>query len=138
MNDKRAFSREVITPVRVRYADTDQMGVVYYANYLVWFEVGRTEWLRAQGSSYADIERDGFVFPVIEARCEYRMSLRYDDEVDIRTRARLVTAVRVEFHYSIVRRRDSVVAAEGFTGHAVTDTAGRPRRLPAVIRRLFP
>jgi acyl-CoA thioester hydrolase len=138
MNDKRHFSPEVITPVRVRYADTDQMGVVYYANYLAWFEVGRTEWLRAQGASYADMERDGFVFPVIEARCEYRVSLRYDDEVDIRTRALLVTPVRVEFRYSIVRHRDSVVAAEGFTVHAVTDTTGRPKRLPPTIRRLFP
>jgi acyl-CoA thioester hydrolase len=138
MNDKRPFSPEVITPVRVRYADTDQMGVVYYANYLVWFEVGRTEWLRAQGTSYADMERDGFVFPVIEARCEYRMPLRYDDEVDIRTRALLVTPVRVEFRYSIVRHRDSVVAAEGFTVHAATDATGRPKRLPATIRRLFP
>ena len=138
MTKPRPLSFDVTTPVRVRYADTDQMGVVYYANYLVWFEIGRTEWLRAQGTTYAAIERDGFVLPVIEARCQYRMSLRYDDEVGIRTRAALVTPVRVEFHYTIVRSPDGAVAADGLTVHAVTDKTGRPRRLPAAIRSLFP
>ncbi len=138
MRKQRPFSHEVITPVRVRYADTDRMGVVYYANYLAWFEVGRTEWLRAQGTSYAAIECDGFILPVVEARCKYRKPLRYDDEVDVGTRALLVTPVRVEFHYRIVRPSDGAVAAEGFTVHAVTDTAGRPKRLPPAIRSLFP
>jgi acyl-CoA thioester hydrolase len=129
---------EVTTIVRVRYADTDQMGVVYYANYLVWFEVGRTEWLRAQGVSYRDIEAGGVVLPVIEARCEYRMPMQYDDEVEIRTRGVLLTPVRVEFRYTIARRSDGAVAAEGMTVHAATDHTGRPKRLPASIRSLFP
>ena len=73
------------TRVRVRYADTDQMGVVYYANYLVWFEVGRTEWLRDAGWNYRDMEEAGISLPVIEAHCEYRQSARYDDEIEIRT-----------------------------------------------------
>src|SRR5262245_28192662 len=73
------------TQVRVRYADTDQMGVVYYANYLVWFEVARTEWLREGGWSYREMEADGISLPVIEAHCEYRQPARYDDEIEIRT-----------------------------------------------------
>ena len=79
------------TRVRVRYADTDRMGVVYYANYLVWFEVGRTEWLRETGWSYREMESEGVALPVIEARCEYRQPARYDDEVEIATRATLLT-----------------------------------------------
>jgi acyl-CoA thioester hydrolase len=128
---------EVVSSARVRYADTDKMGVAYYANYLVWFEVGRTEWIRASGSSYRDIEAAGFLLPVIEALCQYRQPLRYDDELEIRTRGRLVTPVRVEFHYEIVRRADLAVAAVGHTTHASTDVEGRPRRLSAPLRSLF-
>jgi len=130
-------AREVTTTVRVRYAETDKMGVVYYANYLVWFEVGRCEWLRAQGTSYHEIEQDGIVLPVIDAHCEYRTPLRYDDEVDIRTRAALLSAVRVEFQYAVVRSWDGSVAATGRTVHAATDAGGRPRRLPPAVRSLF-
>src|SRR6185295_137972 len=90
------------TRVRVRYAETDRMGVVYYANYLVWFEVGRTEWLRQSGWSYREMEEDGVGLPVIEAHCEYRQPVRYDAEVDIRARATLLSPVRVRFDYEIV------------------------------------
>jgi len=128
---------EVVSSARVRYADTDRMGVAYYANYLVWFEVGRAEWMRASGSSYRDTEAAGVLLPVIEAHCEYRQPLRYDDELEIRTRGHLVTPVRVQFHYEIVRRADLVVAAVGHTTHASTDIEGRPRRLPASLRSLF-
>jgi len=137
MMHSQPHADEVTTPVRVRYADTDKMGVVYYANYLVWFEVGRTEWLRAHGTNYCDVEAAGVVLPVIEAHCEYRQPVRYDEEVDIRTRACLRSPVRVEFRYAIVRRRDGAVAAEGRTVHAATDGHGRPRRLPASVRSLF-
>jgi len=128
---------EVVSSARVRYADTDRMGVAYYANYLVWFEVGRAEWMRASGSSYRDVEAAGFLLPVIEAHCEYRQPLRYDDEFEIRTRGRLVTPVRLEFHYQIVRRADLAVAAVGHTTHASTNVEGRPRRLSAPLTRLF-
>src|SRR5215208_5900285 len=97
--------------VRVRYAETDKMGVVYYANYLIWFEVGRTEWLRASGWTYREMERDGVALPVIEARCEYRHPTRYDDELEIRTRATRLTAVRVRFDYEVVRAGESRPAA---------------------------
>jgi acyl-CoA thioester hydrolase len=80
--------------VRVRYADTDQMGVTYHANYLVWFEVGRTDWLRGSGWTYRDMEEAGVSLPVIEVFCQYRQPARYDDEIEIRTRATLLTPVR--------------------------------------------
>ena len=86
------------------------MGIVYYANYLVWFEVGRTDWLRQTGWTYRDMERDGISLPVIEAHCEYRHPSRYDDEIAISTRATLVTAVRIRFDYQVTRNVDETIA----------------------------
>ena len=123
--------------VRVRYAETDQMGVVYYANYLVWFEIGRTEWLRETGWTYRAMEADGLSLPVIEARCEYRAGARYDDELEIRTTGRLVSPVRLAFDYEVVRRDDGVVVAAGQTTHATLNRAGRPVRLPARVKELL-
>jgi acyl-CoA thioester hydrolase len=125
------------TRLRVRYADTDQMGVVYYANYLVWFEVGRTEWLRQTGWSYREMEQDGVALPVIEAHCDYRQPLRYDDEVEIATKAMLVTPVRIRFEYEVRRAADGTVAASGCTIHTAIDVAGKPCRFPARVRELF-
>ena len=125
------------TRLRVRYADTDQMGVVYYANYLVWFEVGRTEWLRQTGWSYRQMEEDGVALPVIEAHCEYRQPLRYDDDVDIATRATLMTPIRIRFDYEVRRAADGMVAASGHTIHAGIDRAGKPCRLPDRVRNLL-
>jgi acyl-CoA thioester hydrolase len=122
--------------VRVRYAETDRMGVVYYANYLVWFEVGRTEWLRQSGWSYREMEADGVGLPVIEAHCEYRQPVRYDDQVDIRTRASLLSPVRVRFDYEIVLG-ESAVAAAGHTVHAALDASGKPCRLPERVRAIL-
>jgi acyl-CoA thioester hydrolase len=122
---------------RVRYAETDRMGVAYYANYLVWFEIGRAEWLRAHGFSYRGIEDAGVILPVIEAHCEYRQSLHYDDDLRIETRGTLLSAVRLQFHYDIVRAEDGVVAAAGHTIHASVNRTGRPCRLPDTLRRLF-
>ena len=130
---------ERVTTVRVRYAETDRMGVVYYANYLVWFEVGRTEWLRESGWSYREMEREGISLPVVEARCEYRKPARYDDEIEIRTRPVMLTPVRVRFDYVAVRRGDTEPAAIGHTVHAAVDPNGRPCRLPArVVEALHP
>ena len=124
-------------PLRVRYAETDQMGFAYYANYLAWFEVGRCEWLRSLGWSYRDLEaRDAIMLPVIEAHCEYRQPARYDDELEIRTWAALRSPVRLEFHYEVVRRADETLAARGRTVHAAIDANGRPCRLPDTIRDL--
>lgn len=125
------------TTVRVRYAETDQMGVAYYANYFVWFEVGRCELLRSFGSTYRDMEADGISLPVIEAHCEYRESGRYDDELEIRVAGRLLSPARVQFDYEVVRRDDAVVLAAGHTIHAAVNRTGRPCRLPDRVRGLF-
>jgi acyl-CoA thioester hydrolase len=130
-------ARESAARVRVRYAETDKMGVVYYANYLVWFEVGRCEWLRSTGYSYSELEADGTVLPVIEAHCEYRRPLRYDDDVEIRARATLLSPARVRFDYDIVPIGAREPSASGWTEHCGIDPEGRPRRLPPVLRRLF-
>jgi acyl-CoA thioester hydrolase len=131
--DGAAFRR---TTVRVRYADTDQMGVDYYANYLRWFEVGRTEWLRAGGWSYREMEEIGLSLPVLEARCHYRKPARYDDEVAIDARGSLASPVRLRFDYQIRRAADGTLLAEGHTVHAAVDGTGRPRRLPERVREL--
>jgi acyl-CoA thioester hydrolase len=121
----------------VRYAETDQMGVVYYANYLVWFEVARTDLLRTLGWTYREMEATGVYLPVIEAHCEYRLAARYDDDLTIRTEGRLASRVRVEFSYEIVLQTSSQLAAVGRTVHAATDAGGRPRRLPERVVEAF-
>ena len=123
--------------VRVRYAETDQMGIVYYANYFVWFEVGRTDWLRGSGWSYRDMEVDGFSLPVIDARCTYHESARYDDMIEVRTTGALASPVRIQFLYEVVRAADGASLATGMTMHAALDRNGRPRRLPDRVRTLF-
>ena len=122
---------------RVRYAETDKMGVVYYANYLVWFEVGRADLLRSLGWTYREMELDGVSLPVIEAHCDYHRPARYDDEIEVRTEGRLLSPVRMEFHYQVVRKNDDVVSATGRTVHAALDPSGRPCRLPARVREAF-
>jgi len=122
--------------VRVRYAETDQMGVVYYANYFVWFEVGRCELLRSTGSSYRDLESAGFMLPVIEAHCEYRSPARYDDELQVKVWGKLLSPARVEFSYEVSRPSDSTINATGRTVHAAIRD-GKPCRLPDYVRSLF-
>ena len=112
------------------------MGVVYYANYLVWFEVGRTEWLRETGWSYREMEQDGIALPVIEAHCDYRQPARYDDDLEIRTSASLLTPVRVRFDYDVMRGGDSITAS-GYTVHATLDARGKPCRLPLRVAEML-
>jgi acyl-CoA thioester hydrolase len=138
VDGRRAAAAESRSRIRVRYAETDQMGVVYYANYLVWFEVGRTDWLRDHGWSYREMEADGFSLPVIDAQCTYHESAHYDDDLDVRTSGSLVSPVRVQFTYEVLRVADSAVLATGLTVHATLDRNGRPRRLPERIRGLLP
>ena len=126
-----------VSTLRVRYAETDKMGVVYYANYLVWFEVGRADLLRSLGWSYREMERAGVSLPVIEARCTYQRPARYDDEIEVRTRGRILSPVRMEFEYEVVRVEDQIVAATGTTVHAALDERGRPCRLPQRVREVF-
>ena len=113
------------------------MGVVYYANYLVWFEVARADWLRSLGWTYRGMEESGILLPVIEAHCEYRAPARYDDEVEIRTSGRLLSPVRVEFSYEVRVGPDAPLTAAGRTTHAAMGRDGRPRRLPEQILEVF-
>jgi acyl-CoA thioester hydrolase len=114
------------------------MGVVYHANYFVWFEVGRCELLRSAGSSYRDLEaHEGVQLPVIEAHCEYRQPGRYDDELEVRVTGSLPSPARLAFDYRVVRPSDGATLATGRTVHAATNGNGRPCRLPLRIRQLF-
>ncbi len=133
-----AASLSTTSTVRVRYAETDKMGVVYYANYLIWFEIGRTDWLRHTGWDYRAMEEEaGIQLPVIEAHCQYRQGARYDDEIEIRTRATKLSPVRVQFDYEVARRADNAVLATGYTVHAAIDRRGRPMRMPDRVKDLF-
>jgi acyl-CoA thioester hydrolase len=115
--------------LRVIYGDTDQMGVVYYANYLRWFEAGRTEFLRAKGISYSDFEaREKLVLPVAEAGVNYLQPARYDDLVAVETSLTLARRASARFEYAVKRGED--LLATGFTVHACVDGKGRIRRLP--------
>ncbi len=113
------------------------MGVAYYANYFVWFEVGRCELLRSLGRTYRDLEDDGILLPLIEAQCEFRDSARYDDDLQIATTGSLVSPVRVQFQYEVSRRADGTPLAVGRTVHAAVNAAGQPRRLPEEIQAVL-
>jgi acyl-CoA thioester hydrolase len=119
------------TLLRVRYSETDKMGIVYYANYLIWFEIGRTEFCRARGFSYRDMEENDDAFLVVaESYCRYKAPAYYDDEVLIRTHITELRRRSLRFGYEIVRVSDGQTIAEGETGHVVTDATGRVRSFP--------
>ncbi len=126
----------VTTQVRVRYAETDQMGVVYYANYLVWFELGRVEVLRTVGLSYKTLETEhGCILPVIEVRCRYCAPARYDDEILIETRPALLRGTVLKFTYEVYRKpaqegEERELLAEGETVHVVCDEHFQRKPLP--------
>jgi len=126
----------VTTEVRVRYAETDQMGIVYYANYLVWFEPGRVECLRALGLAYSVLEKDhGCILPVIESHCRYRAPARYDDEIIIETWPSMVRSSVIKFDYRIYRKphgegKERQLLSEGHTVHVVCDDQMNRKSLP--------
>jgi acyl-CoA thioester hydrolase len=119
------------TRLRVRYAETDQMGVVYHSNHLIWFEVGRVELMRQMGFSYRDLEReDGRFIAVAEVQCRYRAPVFYDEEVVVRTRLKAVREKVVVFSYELVRAESRTLLAEGETTHIVTDANMKVTTLP--------
>jgi len=114
---------------RVRYAETDQMGMVYYANYLIWMEVGRSDFCRECGFSYRDLEREEKAYlTVAEATCRYLAPARYDDEILVETELARLKSRIVEFNYRIKSR--ATLLAEGRTVHVVIGTDGKPRTMP--------
>jgi acyl-CoA thioester hydrolase len=119
------------TRLRVRYAETDQMGVVYHSNHLIWFEVGRVELMREMGFSYRDMEReDGRFIAVAEVQCRYRAPAYYDEEIVVRTRLKAVRKSVIVFSYELVRAEKRTLLAEGETTHIVTDATMKVAALP--------
>jgi acyl-CoA thioester hydrolase len=121
--------RTVEIAVRVRYAETDQMGVVYHSHYAVWFEIGRTEFCRAAGLPYRELEDSGLLIPVIGLQCKYRRPARYDDALCVRTTLPELSGRGLRFDYAVVDR-DDLLMADGSTRHIFGDVHGKPRRAP--------
>jgi len=120
-------------PWRIRYVDTDKMGVVYYANYLAYFEAGRTEYFRAMGHTYADLEERGVFLAVVEVHCRYRAPARYDQIIKVRTWVGRVRRTRIDFHYKVLNESGNLLA-DGWSTLACLDSEGRPRPLPDEVR----
>jgi len=119
------------TTLRVRYAETDQMGVAYHGNYFAWFEVGRTEFLRELGFDYKSMEREeGCYIVVADASCRYKAPARYDDLLRVRTELRAIRGPVLRFGYTLMRDADGTVLAEGETAHIVADAQMKVRTLP--------
>jgi acyl-CoA thioester hydrolase len=125
------------TTLRVRYAETDQMSVVYHSNYLIWFEVGRVELLRQLGFSYLEMEQDGLNLPVVEARCRYKHPARYDDEITIRTWIAQMRTSLLRFEYEVVRKSDGRLLAEGESVHVVVGRDLKRTHLTEKYRETF-
>lgn len=126
------------TRFRVRYAETDQMGVAYYANYFVWMEIGRVEYCRALGLRYRDMEaNDGVLLAVAEAHCRYLAPARYDEEIAVRTSVGAASPRMIQFDYEILNAETGQKLATGFTKHIFCGLDFRPRRLPEKYWPLF-
>ena len=115
---------------RVRYGETDQMGVVYHANYLLYYEMGRTEYMRARGYAYSEMEREGFSLAIVEASLKYHANVSYDEEIIIRTRIGDLTRVQVTFYYQVFKADGEVLLSEGSTRLACVGRDMKVKRLP--------
>jgi acyl-CoA thioester hydrolase len=121
-----------------RYSETDAMGIVYYANYLVYFEVARTTALADLGHPYWEMEKQGWLIPVLRAHCEYHRPARYGDTLVVRTRRQRLGRARIRFEYEIVRDGEEAPLVTGYTEHAFMSPEGKPLRPPAELMELFP
>ena len=125
------------TEIRVRYAETDKMGIVHHSNYLVWFEAGRSEFCRARGFSYNQMEEDNALMVVAESYCRYKSPAYYDELLVIRTKVGEVRSRSLRFLYEVVRIADDTIIAEGETLHVVTDENKKVRSLPETYRAML-
>jgi acyl-CoA thioester hydrolase len=128
-------SASSVSRLRVRYAETDQMGVAWHGSYFAWFEVGRTDLLRERGMTYRELEQADLRLPVVDARATYRRPALYDDVLEIHTRVAGTSGARISFEYDV--RREGEAIAGGFTAHVAVNGHGRPRRLPPDLVRLL-
>jgi len=134
----RSSHRSEDVHLRVRYAETDKMGVVYHANFFVWMEVGRVEFMRSLGFEYKQMEvQDDCHLPVVDARCRYKSPAYYDEQIIVRTELRNVRGSLLHFGYSILRQSDGTVIAEGETTHLVVNANMEKRTLPERYRAAF-
>ncbi|MFC1645958.1 acyl-CoA thioesterase [Candidatus Omnitrophota bacterium] len=132
------MSKEFSMENRVRYADTDQMGVVYYANYFVWLEIARTEFLRSLGVDYRSIEKEKqLALPVVEAYCKYKAPARYDDIIVIKTKVYRVKNSTLRFDYKLFNKENNTLLAEAHTTHVFIDSERKPVRIPEKIRSIL-
>lgn len=122
---------------RVRYQETDQMGVVYYANFFVYFEMGRTEFLRNIGLPYSELEKERIYFPVTEAHCRFRLPAHYDDVLIIQTCVSELKHATIEFSYKVIRESDKSLIAEGSSKLACLNASRKPTPMPEKLRRLL-
>jgi acyl-CoA thioester hydrolase len=129
--DRRVVKHEI----RIIFGDTDQMGVVYYANYLRFFESARSAYWRALGRSYKDLEAWGIALPVVEAHCAYRRPARYEDLLEVDVEVSELRSASLRFAYSI--HRGPELLADGWTRHAVIGTDGKPRAMPDPLRKMI-
>lgn len=120
---------EYSSEIRVRYAETDQMGVVYHGNYFTWFEIGRTSLLRELGYSYKELEKKNLMLPVVNVTCDYKESAKYDDEIQIKTTIKELKGVRITYQYFLYRKVDHQLLAKGTTTHAFVDKGFKPINL---------
>lgn len=136
MPDQRSTgTRETVFPVR--YAETDAMGVVHHATYLIYFEEGRSQYMRDMGNDYARVEASGYQLPVTETSIRFLGSLRYGDMVRVRTQLQENRSRRVTFSYEILKGNDDAVLVTGFTRHVWTDADGKVTRVPDSWKQLF-
>ncbi len=129
------MNKEFCWEVRVRYADTDQMVVVYYANYFVWLEIARTEFLRSLGIDYRQIEKENKLsLPVLEAYCKYRAPAKYDDVILIKTKVSQVKSSSLRFDYTLFNKESGELLVEAYTTHVFIDQDRKPVRMPQEIQ----
>lgn len=124
--------------VRVTYSQTDRMGFVYYANYLVWFEIGRTELLRDLNVTYKDIEDNGILLPVVKSECSYKSPAKYDDVITIQTKISEISKIGLTFSYTIIRPKDNKLIADGITKHIFVNKDGKILKIGEDFFRLTP
>ncbi|HXV27441.1 MAG TPA: thioesterase family protein [bacterium] len=121
---------------RVRYSDTDKMGISYYANYFLWFESARTEYFRALGLPYTECEKKGYFLPVVETGAHYRASCTYDDLIVVRTSVNLLQRSTMRFEYQVLMKQTEKLLATGFSAHVFVDSQMRPVRVPDEVLKI--
>lgn len=124
------------TEHRIRYADTDHFGVVYYARYLEWFEIGRTEILRKNGITYAELEKKGYFAPVVEVKINYKAPAKYDEIILLETEIAKIGSSSIRFNYKVFRKEDMKLLAEGYTVNVFINKAMKPVQVPDKIKKL--